>query len=164
MSGGGLIDGWLGVSAGTAPGVALDDGFAPVGVALGIGLGLALGTRSEEALAIQSGFCAVASAALIGFDVAVVADDATADVFDPALVGVRNCDAGSFFCAPVWLFAGTPIKSLSCPRDFSAVAVVKKSLPFLNVAAANPSPGASCAPEVAAPEMAPLDVPACECP
>jgi hypothetical protein len=143
-----------------ASGVGLGDGFVSAGVALG----LAFVPPSEEALTIQSGFSAAVSVALLGFDAVVVADDATADVFGSALVGVRNCDAGSLFWAPVWAFAGTPIKSLLCPCDFSVVAVVKKSLPFLNVGAASPSPGASWGPEVTTPEVASREMLDCECP
>ena len=63
----------------------------PPGVALGFGF---TSWREEVALINHSGCCAAASIPLFGFD---VADDVAEDALDPALVVLRNCDAGSFF-------------------------------------------------------------------
>jgi hypothetical protein len=90
------------VPPGVALGIGLGDECVPPGAALGIGLGLDFGSRPEEALATQSGFCVAASITLLGFEVAVVADPAPTVAFEFVPVDVRNCDPSSLFCDVVW--------------------------------------------------------------
>jgi hypothetical protein len=119
----------------------------PPGVALGIGFGFG---PPEEALAIQSGFCAAGSITLVGFEVVVVADPAPAAVvFEFVTVDVRNCDPWSLFCDVVWPAPGKT-NSAPCVRIFPAG--VKNSSAVLNVSAAVPSPDVSSAPEAPVPD------------